>query len=319
VEDTVAQLQQTVTDPRNLQTTAYLSPAQQLYQWIIAPMQMPLQERQIGNIAFIMDAKLRSLPVAALHNGEQFLVEQFSVGLMPSISLTDTRYVDIRDSQVLAMGASVFEDKAPLPAVSVEIAAIANELWSGEAFLNDEFTLQNLKSQRQDTPFGIVHLATHADFLPGELDDSYIQLWDQQLDLAEVRQLGWNEPPVNLVVLSACRTALGNVEAELGFAGFAVQAGVKSALASLWYVSDEGTLGLMTEFYRQLQIQPIKAEALRQAQLAMIRGETQIVDGQVQFADGSAIALPPELENQSSHDVAHPFYWSAFTVIGSPW
>lgn len=83
--------------------------------------------------------------------------------------------------------------------------------------------------------------------------------------------------PVELRVLSACGTALGSDEAELGFAGFAVQAGVKSALASLWYVSDEGTLRLTAKFYRPLRTAPIKAEALRQAQIAMRKGDIQIV------------------------------------------
>ena len=67
-----------------------------------------------------------------------------------------------------------------------------------------------------------------------------------------IREMEWDTPRVELLVLSACRTALGDEQAELGFGGLAVASGVKSALASLWYVSDQGTLGLMTEFYSQL-------------------------------------------------------------------
>jgi CHAT domain-containing protein len=74
------------------------------------------------------------------------------------------------------------------------------------------------------------------------------------------------------VVLSACRSAVGDQNAELGLAGLAVAAGVKSVLASTWYVSDEGTLVFMTEFYQQLQNSPIKAEALRQTQMQLLRG-----------------------------------------------
>jgi CHAT domain-containing protein len=113
---------------------------------------------------------------------------------------------------------------------------------------------------------------------------------------------------------------LGSDEAELGFAGFAVQAGVKSALASLWYVSDEGTLGLMTEFYRQLRTAPIKAEALRQAQIAMLKGHVQIVEGQLRGSRGGGIQLPIALaERTETHMLSHPYYWAAFTLIGSPW
>ncbi|MCZ0902150.1 CHAT domain-containing protein, partial [Microcoleus sp. HI-ES] len=90
--------------------------------------------------------------------------------------------------------------------------------------------------------YGIIHLATHAEFRPGTPNNSYIQFWDTQLGLDQMRDLKWNNPPLELLVLSACRTALGDKEAELGFAGLALQSGAKSALASLWYVSDAGTL-----------------------------------------------------------------------------
>ncbi|HEY9653514.1 MAG TPA: CHAT domain-containing protein [Coleofasciculaceae cyanobacterium] len=298
--------------------TDYLKSAQQLYQLIVLPLQEDLQARGIQNLTFVMDSGLRSLPVAALHDGKKFLVEQYSVGLMPSLSLTDTRYQDIKNSQVLAMGAAKFDDQKPLPAVPVELSAIATHLWQGKFFLNDAFTLDNLKAQRAKQPFGIIHLATHANFEPGTYENSYIQLWDSKLRLDQLPQLGLNNPPVNLLVLSACRTALGDEEAELGFAGLASQAGVKSTLASLWYVSDEGTLGLMTNFYEELQTAPIKAEALRQAQLAMLSGQVQLKDGQL-IAPSGVISLPPELGKSEQKQLTHPYYWAAFTLVGNPW
>jgi CHAT domain-containing protein len=118
--------------------------------------------------------------------------------------------------------------------------------------------------------------------------------------------------------LSACNTASGNEEVELGFAGLAVQAGVKSALASLWSVDDEGTLALMTEFYQRLKNTPIKAEALRQAQIAMLKGQVRINDGQLRGTK-SDISLPQELQLEGNLDLSHPYYWAAFTMIGSPW
>jgi CHAT domain-containing protein len=120
------------------------------------------------------------------------------------------------------------------------------------------------------------------------------------------------------MVLSACRSALGDEQAELGFTGLAVQAGVKSALGSLWYVSDTGTLGLMTTFYQQLKQAPIKAEALRQAQLAMMRGEVEL-DGDELVTPSARISLPEELLNQGNINLTHPYYWSAFTLVGNPW
>jgi CHAT domain-containing protein len=296
----------------------YLAPAQQLYKWIVAPLEDDFKARGIQNLTFIMDTGLRSIPLAALYDGQAFLVQKYSVGLMPSLSLTDTRYQNIKNMQVLAMGAAKFSDQKPLPAVPAELSAITPSLWQGKSFLNDAFTLDNLKSQRQQRPFGIIHLATHAIFQAGVPSNSYIELWDTKLRLSDLSKLGWNEPPVELLVLSACRTALGDKDAELGFAGLAVQAGVKSAMGSLWSVSDEGTLGLMTEVYRQLKQAPIKAEALRQAQLAMLRGQVHLKGGELVTASGS-VPLPTELTKIGDKNFEHPYFWSGFTMIGSPW
>ncbi|MEQ8974484.1 MAG: CHAT domain-containing protein [Coleofasciculus sp. C1-SOL-03] len=296
----------------------HLPAAQQLYQWLIAPLENELQTQEIDNLAFVTDTGLRSLPLAALHDENGYIIERYSIGLMPSLSLTDTRYVDIRNLQVLAMGASEFTDQNPLPAVPIELPTITENIWDGKYFLNDDFTLENLKDARAEQPFGIVHLATHGEFKPGKPSNSYIQLGDRKLQLDQLRELGFNNPPVELLVLSACRTALGDAEAELGFTGLAVQAGVKSALGSLWYVSDEGTLGLMTELYQQLQEAPIKAEALRQAQLALIRGEVKIENGEL-VTPNLRIPLPEALAGIEDKELSNPYFWSAFTLVGSPW
>ncbi|AFZ07486.1 filamentous hemagglutinin family outer membrane protein [Oscillatoria nigro-viridis PCC 7112] len=318
-------LQSEITNPRKRSSISYLDTAQKLYRWLIAPVAAELTALKIDNLIVIPAAGLRSVPFVALHDGKGFLVEKYSISVMPSLSLTDTRYDNIADDEVLAMGASVFEDKAPLPAVPVELESIAPPS-EGKSFLNQDFTLGNLQAQRANRPFGIIHLATHSEFQPGEPKNSYIQLWDTKLRIDQMRQLRWNEPPVNLLVLSACSTALGDEEAELGFAGLAVASGAKSALASLWEVSDEGTLGLMTEFYRQLRAPRrggnlmIKAEALRRAQLQMLQGRVRIQDGmlRVEGLSGSLI-LPPEIAARGDRVLLHPYYWAAFTMIGNPW
>ncbi len=294
----------------------YLASAQKLYQWLVAPVEADLKEQGIQNIAFLMDTGLRSIPIAAVYDGQNFLVEKYSIGLMPSLSLTDTRYQDIKDKQVLAMGAEKFSDLMPLPAVPVELSLITSSLWQGKSFLNEAFTRENLKRQRQQQAFGIIHLATHASFQTGEPSNSYIELWNDKLRLDQLRQFDWNN--VELLVLSACRTALGNEQAELGFAGLAVQAGVKSAIASLWSVSDEGTLALMTQLYQQLKQSPIKAEALRQAQLAMLKGQVKLTGGQL-ITTGKSVNLPQELAALGNQNLEHPYFWAGFTIIGSPW
>ncbi|MEA5468711.1 CHAT domain-containing protein [Spirulina sp. 06S082] len=297
--------------------TSFLPSSRQLYQWIVEPLEADLKAREIDNIAFILHSGLRSLPIAALHDGEKFLIERYSVGLMPSISLTDTIYKDVRNIEILAMGASEFTSQSPLPAVPLELEIIGKS-WPGEFFLNEGFNLEKLKSERQQTPYGIVHLGTHAEFTTGKPSQSYILLGDRKLPLDRLRELNLNNPATELLVLSACRTALGDAEAELGFAGLAVAAGVKSALGSLWYVSDEGTLALMGGFYDYLRDAPIKVEALRQAQLAMLRGETRLAGGNI-FISDTSFPLTPELAELGDLDFRHPYFWSGFTLIGSPW
>lgn len=308
-----------ITKPGVRGTTTYLPSSQQLYKWMIAPLEDSLKKCETDTISFVVDRGLRGMPFAALHDGQQFLVEKYSLSLMPSINLTETRYVDIRNSQVLAMGASEFSELNPLPAVPAEIAAISRE-WPGVSFLNEGFTFDNLKRQHESRPFGIIHLATHGEFRPGAPNNSFIQLWDSRLRLDQLPDLRLNDPQVNLLVLSACRTAVGDAQAELGFGGLALQAGVQTALGSLWYVSDEGTLGLMNEFYQQLKTAPIKAAALRQAQIAMLRGDVRLEGGRLRGSSrGEGVELPQSLQGFADLKLSHPYYWSAFVMIGSPW
>ncbi|MBD1811799.1 CHAT domain-containing protein [Microcoleus vaginatus DQ-U2] len=322
----VQELGSEITNPVKLNTTSYLAPAQQLYKWIVAPLETDLQTAKIETLLFCAGAGLRTVPLAAMHDGQQFLIEKYSLARIPAFNLIDINYADLRNVQVLGMGASDFAEtanKEPLPAVPLELGAIARQ-WPGQSFLNEDFTIVNLQSQRLQQKYGIIHLATHAEFRPGTPNNSYIQFWDTQLRLAQMRELKWNNPPLELLVLSACRTALGDKEAELGFAGLALQSGAKSALASLWYVSDAGTLALMTEFYQQLKISTpkdppiIKAEAMRQAQIAAIEGKVTIEGGQLRSSRGD-IPLPPSISKLDSKDLSHPYYWAAFSIIGSPW
>ncbi|OCQ93941.1 CHAT domain-containing protein [Limnothrix sp. PR1529] len=312
-------LRQAITNPVLRRGNAYRTAAEQLDRWLIAPIAPELAAQKIDTLLISPDVGLRSLPWAALHDGQQFLVQRFALGMTPSVNLTDARYVSLRNAPILAMGASEFPAGLnPLPAVPMELQTIAQERAQTTTFLNEAFTIANLQTQRQRQPAPILHLATHGEFKPGQPVNSYIQFWNQErLTLDRLRELSLNNPPVELLVLSACRTAVGDANAELGFAGLAVQAGVKSALASLWYVSDEGTLALMSEFYRQLSIAPTKSQALRQAQMAMIEGRVRVEGSGLTSSARGPIPLPSLPDNSGS--LAHPYYWAAFVAIGSPW
>ncbi|TAE99144.1 MAG: CHAT domain-containing protein [Oscillatoriales cyanobacterium] len=214
------------------------------------------------------------------------------------------------------MGRSEFVDNKPLPSVPIELETISTQ-WRGQSFLNSTFTIDNLNSQHANKGFRIVHLATHANFTSGQPSNSYIQLWNYKLQLDRMESLNWRNPQVDLLVLSACRTALGDREAELGFGGLAVKSGAKSALGSLWYVDDGGTLGLMSEFYQQLLGGKTKAETLQLTQQAMIARQVRIENQQLVTTAGN-LNLPNNIKSQTQ-DFSHPYYWSSFTLIGNPW
>jgi CHAT domain-containing protein len=301
VVEAAKEFRKTVSDSTKLDQTKYRKTAEQLYRWIVAPLEPQLKAQGIDTLLFSMDDGLRTIPIAALHDGSQFLVEKYSSALIPSFGLTNTnRSLALKQQPMLAMGITKSTDGlAALPAVPAEIAAITGQFWAGSSrnTLDEASTLANLKEMYLQQRVGVLHLATHAVFNSGQVDNSYIQLWNNRLTLSQIRKVGedlqWKSalPPLQLLVLSACQTALGNKEAELGFAGTAINAGVPAAIASLWSVDDQGTVNLMAGFYAALQNSATKAEAMQQAQLKMLHAQ-----------NGS---------------LTHPYFWSGYTVVGS--
>ena len=323
VERVGFELREQITSPFS-SSQQYLTPAQQMHSFLISPISQVLEEEGVGSLGFILEAGLRALPLAAIHSGEQYLVEKYSLGLLPSFSLTDfssdrTRISNSSTSRVLAMGASDFENQPDLPAVEAEIELITKEIWRGDAFLNEAFDLETIQMQLQKKEHDVFHLATHAVFQAEDKDNSYIQLWNDQLALSEIDKLQLSESDIRMIILSACNTAMGDDASEYGFAGFTVQTGIPSALASLWPISDEGTLGFMTQFYQSLDAAPVRAEALRRAQLNMIKGDVGIRYGEIYGPGDQVLTTIPELAESGQWDFSHPFYWSPFTMIGSPW
>jgi CHAT domain-containing protein len=329
VDEAVQQLTSAITNPTQRNGVSYLPYARRLHDWLIAPIEAQLRAQKIDLLIFCLGNGLRSAPLGAMHDGQRFLVEKYAIARIPGFSLLAQEPGNLKQARVLAMGASEFDQTtnlSPLPGVPVELQAIAGSgdrpgLWPGRSFLNSNFTLAALNRERQANPYGIVHLATHAEFKPGKPDRSYIQFWRERLTLDQIRTIDWTSQPVELLVLSACRTAVGDRNAELGFAGLAIASGVKSSIASSWYVSDRGTLALMNEFYRQLRTASTKSEALRQAQLALLRGQVRIEGNELRGTGtrGGTVFLPPNIAANGREVLSHPYYWAAFSVIGNPW
>jgi CHAT domain-containing protein len=314
----VKQLHSVIVDRVNVDSTNYLPPAKLLYRWLIKPLEPYLQAEKIDTLLFCTGVGLRSLPLAVLHDGDRFLIEKYNIARIPAFNLTDTKFQPLNGDRVLAMGASKFTDLPNLPGVELELSTITPTLWSGTKVLNQGFTIENLKSQRQQGKYQIVHLATHSQFNAGSPKDSFIQFFDRKLTLEDIRRLDLNNPPVDLLVLSSCETAVGNEQAEFGFAGLAMQAGVKSAIASLWSIDDTGTVALMSQFYQNLKNNSSKAKSLRQAQVDMLQGKVQVDSGKLRGLNLD-LDLPSVLAKNSPRNLTHPYYWSGFTLIGNPW
>jgi CHAT domain-containing protein len=275
----------------------FLESSQKLYEILIKPIDLDLQKQKINNLVFITDnSALRFISLAALHDGKQFLVEKYSVGVMPGLNLTDTRYKDLKNANILAMGISkpIYNFSA-LPSIEIELSNIKS-VWKSnvDIFLNEEFTIDNFRLQRQNKNFQIIYIATHAGLNVRDLDKSFLLLWNKKLELSRFDELGLEQFPLELLVLSTGYSGIGTIskDTKFGFAGKAIQSGTKSVLASLTSVSDEGTTTLMTEFYKQLKTAPTKSEALRKAQVSMLK---------------------------KSKNFSHPYYWASFTIIGNPW
>lgn len=311
----INELEGAIADPRNL---SYIPPARLIHQWLIEPLEPFLEAEQIDTLLLCTGSKLRSLPFAALHDGEKFLVEKYNLARIPAFNLTDTSYQANSQKQILAMGTSEFAELPPLPGVEVELNTIVPKIWSGQKIVNQDFTITNLIKAHQEGDFAIVHIASHSRFSPGSPENSYIQFSDRKLTLEQLADLTLDQPQVDLLVLSACQTAIGDEDAEFGFAGLAMQAGVKSALASLWSIDDAGTVVLMSGFYQQLKSNPIKSAALRQAQINLLQGKVFVEGNSVRGID-LEVSLPTVTTAAVPPNFSHPFYWAGFTIIGNPW
>jgi CHAT domain-containing protein len=251
VDVTVGQLRQLYVPIFSSQKRLALS--QQVYDWLVRPAEADLNSSQIETLVFVLDGSLRNLPMAALHNGQQYLIEKYNLALTPSLQLLTPQPLAEKSLKTLILGLSeARQGFVALPAVEYELEQI-QALVPTEVLLNQQFTRQELVEKLRQTPFSIVHLATHGQF-SSQADQTFLLTWDGRINVKEFDQLlrsSQNDlEPIELLVLSACQTATGDQRAALGLAGVAVRSGARSTLATLWQV---------------------KAEALRLAQLKLLQ------------------------------------------------
>ncbi|GAB4194382.1 MAG: hypothetical protein Fur006_40060 [Coleofasciculaceae cyanobacterium] len=303
------------------------TPARQLYDWLIKPIENDLTQANAQTIIYAPDGQLRYIPLAALHDGNQWLVQRWRVNHITARTLTDFNTQPQPELRVLAgaftkgsynfnIGNQQFSFNR-LPFAGTEVENLATALPGTTKLLDKAFSREGTVPRMND--YNIVHLATHAAFVTGKPEDSFVLFGDG--DRATLRDVeNWSLPNVDLVVLSACETGVGgqfgNGEEILGFGYQMQRTGAKAAIASLWSVSDGGTQALMDTFYAALQSDKItKTEALRQAQIALITGDYQALGQQRGLAVQQRIksSLPETVSTRLSH----PNYWAPFILIGN--
>ena len=274
VEKTIDDLRKELTRPFTVRTAQTLS--QTIYDWLLRPAEEALAQSQVKTLVFVLDGSLRNIPMAALYDGQQYLVQKYAVALTPGLQLLAPKSLEKTRLRALTGGLTeARQDFPPLKNVAVEVQEIQSEI-PGKVLLNQDFTSTSFQREISSVPFPVVHLATHGQF-SSNAENTYILTWDGRINVNQLNEVlrrrdQSQSSAIELLVLSACKTAKGDKRAALGLAGVAVRAGARSTLASLWSVDDESTAVLMSQFYRELAHTTVnKAEALRQAQLFLLQ------------------------------------------------
>ncbi len=274
-------------------THEYLPHARRLYAWLIRPIEAQLKANGIDTLVFVPDGPLRGIPLAALHDGRRFLVDTYAVAVAPGLSLVDDLPASRRKGNSLLGGLTESVQNFPaLPYVDPEVRSIQS-VFGGKALKDAQFVIPDFERELQSAAYTVVHIASHGQ-IESDPRKSFLLAYDGKItmdDLEGYMKFGrLREDPVELLTLSACRTAAGDERAALGLAGVAVKAGARSALATLWYVSDQASSMLMTGFYRELASgQVSKARALQSAQRKVL----------------------------ADPRYRHPGYWAPFLLIGN--
>jgi CHAT domain-containing protein len=272
---------------------AWTTSARKLYDWLLRPVEAELKRQGVTTIVFVPDGPLRNIPLTVLHDGTQSIIQSYAVATIQGLGFASApRTATATPTGMLMAGLSEsVQGYAALTNVTEEVKGI-RESFPGPSLINSDFQVQKVKEQLDLMPYPLIHIASHGEFT-GNSRNNYILTWDGKMTLDHldrfIRNSTIRKSPVELLSLSACKTAAGDDRASLGLAGLAVKSGARTAVASLWDIDDKSTSELFIEFYRIIREGKAinRAEALRQAQL----------------------------EIKKRYD--HPYFWSPFLLIGN--
>ena len=295
---TAPELEQTATDFRyNLEkrtTDEYLTQAEQIYDWLIRPLDPLLNGTKIDTLVFVPDGALRTIPMAALYDGDHFLIEKYAIAVTPGLTLMEPKPLTAQKNNLIINGLSDgVQGFPPLTYVPEEVKKL-NALYGGPELMNEQFTQPNIDKEFASDTYSIVHIASHGHF-DSDARKTFVLTYNGKLSLDELEQMirpsQMRDQPVELLTLSACQTAAGDDRAALGLAGIAVKAGARSAFATLWFVNDEASSMVVSDFYTNLHNIPgiSKAKALQKAQIDLL----------------------------SDPRYGHPCYWAPYMIIGN--
>jgi len=308
----------------------FLFQAKTLYDWLIRPIERLLNDYQVDTLVVVPDGYLRMIPFSTLHDGQQFLIEKYAMALTPGLTLVDPKPIKWDNKEILLAGLSnAVQGHSSLPNIPTEMVnlqcltqgaadqklislltqsfaktfsiescrqQVMNTGHLDNALLfNQDFSLDNFQALLKMNKYSIIHIATHGEF-DADPEHTYLLNYQSHIKMDQLEKvIGLNQfrhrKPLELLTLSACKTAVGDDRAALGLAGVAVKSGARSALATLWYVEDDATSKAISEFYRQLLNTPnlSKAKALQKAQTKLI----------------------------AQKYYWHPGYWGPFLLIGN--
>jgi CHAT domain-containing protein len=274
-------------------THQYMRYSKQLYDLLIRPMEPMLTANNIDTLVIVPDSVLRTIPMGALHDGKEFLIAKYALATTPGLSLTDVEPLARDNVEILAGGLTDgVQGFPPLPNVSIELDNIG-KTYKSTVLKNNKYNVSSVDRELSQTHFNIVHIASHAQFT-SDPKTTFLLAYDDKFTMDKLESLmgqtTFRDDPVELLTLSACQTAAGDERAALGLAGIAIKAGARSALATLWFINDQASSLLVSEFYNQLKNPSLsKAKALQQAQLTLMKDKRY----------------------------RHPSYWAPFLLIGN--
>ncbi|HKW62799.1 MAG TPA: CHAT domain-containing tetratricopeptide repeat protein [Candidatus Acidoferrum sp.] len=296
----------------------------ELYKLLILPVQDLLPARG-GHLTIVPHGPLFRLSFAALQDPDgRYLVESYAINYAPSLGVLrmtgarkqqlgqrEPRYLIVADPRI-APSLAKDAELPPLPGARQEAKNLFRLLPRGQASLLVGADASKQAVVEQAAGKTVLHLATHAIVRDDQPWESFLALssagnsprGEGRLSVQEIYGL---DLQTDLVVLSACRTALGKVSGD-GIAGLTrafFYGGAPSVMATLWDVADEPTSFLISDFYRSLQKDPDKSRALRDAQLRLIH---RLREGRLKVKTSLGPVTLPE----------DPVFWAGFTLQGEP-